>query len=127
MTASLGLGGYLPLGEQVDLFYTVGYFHQEWDAGNQLEQDIGHIAASIGIRWSPIDWLEFNPKVTHYFPVSDDDFLEAVQSTNLEARIYITASEMFQPFVGVTYNIQEDSDSLIGNLELFQAGVRLSF
>ena len=122
-----GLGGYVPLCGQVDLQYGVSYHYSDWDAGGGLDQSIGHITAHAGLRWSPVDWMEISPSITHYFPVNDDDLLKAAQATYLEARIYITASETFQPFVGVSYNIQEDSDNIVGNLELFQAGLRVSF
>lgn len=124
---TVGLGGYVPLGAPVDLLYGLNYRYSDWDAGAGLDQSIGHITAHVGLRWSPVEWLEVNPFITHYFPVSDDNLLQAAQATYLEARLYITASEMFQPFVGVSYNIQEDSDNITGNLELFQAGLRISF
>ena len=122
-----GLGGYMPLGQNVDLQYTVGYRYSNWEASGFSDQSIGHITANVGIRWSPVEWLEFHPSITQYIPVNDDDLLEAVQVTNLDARLFITASETFQPFIGVTYNIQEDSDNIVGNLVIYQAGMRFSF
>jgi hypothetical protein len=122
-----GLGGYVPLGEHVDLQYGVGYRYSNWEASGFPDQSIGHITANIGLRWSPVEWLEFHPSITQYIPVVDDDFLGAVQATYLDARLYVTASETFQPFIGVTCNLQEDSKNITGNLVVFQAGMRLSF
>lgn len=124
---SAGVGSYVALGEHLDFQYSVGYRYSSFETSGGIDQSVGHITANIGLRWSPVEWLEFSPSITHYFPVADDDLLKATQATYFEARFYITASEMFQPFIGVTYNIQEDSKNITSNLELFQAGLRFSF
>ena len=116
----------MPFSNEAHPQYSVGYRHSEWEIGG-FDQEIGHITANVGIRWSPVEWLELHPSITHYFPVNDDDFLEASGGTSADLRIYVTASEMFQPYAGVSYNLQEDSGTIPGDLALFQVGLRVSF
>jgi hypothetical protein len=122
-----GLGGYVALGENVDLQYSVGHRYSNWEASGFSDQSIGHINANIGIRWSPVEWLEFHPSITQFIPVNDDDLLEAAQGTYLDARLFVTAGETFQPYIGVTYNIQADSDNIFKDLVMYQVGMRFSF
>lgn len=121
-----GLGGDCSLSGCLDLYYSAGYRYSAWGV-NTLDQSIGHVSLRAGLRWVPASWLEVNPSLDYFIGVTDDDYLDAIESLNLNLNLYLTCFEHVQPFLGGTLELHSSSDNLVGDLAVFKAGVRFAF
>lgn len=126
MRVEAGLGAYYGIADCADVYFTVGYKYSELDDGDDA-QKLGNIDINLGIRWAAASWLEVNPYVEQSIGVDDDEFLDAVNTTTLGLNLYVTSFQYFQPFVGVSYEVDSSSDNLVEDLLLYSAGFRVAF
>jgi len=122
-----GIGGALPLGETVDVYYGVGYRHTDLDFGFLGDQNLGNVDLHVGLRWAPASWIELNPHLEHSIGVDNDDVLDAVDVTTVGLNVFVTAFEYVQPFAGISYELDSSDDNIVKDQVLYSAGVRFSF
>jgi hypothetical protein len=122
-----GLGGYAALGDDVDVYYSVGYKYSTLEVDGFGDQDVGNIDLTVGLRWSIAGWVEVNPYVEQSFGVDDDEFVEAVNTTTAGLNVLVTGIPYVQPFAGVSYELDSSKDNIASDLLLYSAGVRFAF
>lgn len=121
-----GIGGYLPLADTVDLYYGFGYKYTDLDDGT-IEQTLGNINLHAGLRWAPAPWVEVNPYLETSIGVHDDDTLEAADASSAGLNLYLTAFDYVHPFVGISWEFDNSSDSVVNDQLLYSVGLRISF
>lgn len=125
-----GLGGYASIADSADVYFQFGYEHTEFEIDDLGDQGMGSLAAQVGIRWAPVEWLEVSPFFALSYGVDGDEIFETGESAGaVGLSVHVTAFQYFQPFASISHKVfsSDDDNDLLGETTLYSAGLRFSF